>query len=434
MKLSVSSRRFIPVCMVAVLIITSIGLSGVAAQDTVTIEWWSVSSEEYSEEVQRALVDAFEAEHPNIKVNLTILPESGFTDKMTTTLGAGEGAPDVAFFWDSNWYPQALDLTPYIEADPNLGPETYLEGFWNTRAVWQDKIVGLPLGVGANFVMYNKDVFDEAGVDYPTADWTTDDFIRIASQVADPDKHRWGGDRPRDAYRAIWNNYGSFLYSDDSMTVDGYLNSPQTVAAYTWLWDLVDSGATPTPADIEILGTEGTGPIDLFMAGRLAMATLNQGHMLNAIDAGVNFGIVPEPQVAGNERYVNAWSLTASIWAGTKHPDEAYQFLSYWVGPEGQRFLMENGNLFPSIPSVLAEYKYADTDYAQAFFQVLELRQVAEWKNAHPCFGTVNRAVTDVWDLINLGEIGRDQIESTLNDYADDAQAALDECRPRLGG
>jgi len=434
MKLSVSSRRFIPVCVVAVLIITSIGLSGVAAQDTVTIEWWSVNSEEYSEDVQRALVDAFEGEHPNINVNLTILPESGFTDKMTTTLGAGQGAPDVAFFWDSNWYPQALDLTPYIEADPDLGPETYLEGFWTTRAVWQDKIVGLPLGVGANFVMYNKDVFDEAGVDYPTADWTTDDYIRIASQIADPDTRRWGGDRPRDAYRAIWNNYGSFLYSDDGTTVDGYLNSPQTVAAYTWLWDLVNSGATPTPADIEILGTEGTGPIDLFMAGRLAMATLNQGHTLNAVDAGVNFGIVPEPQVPGNERYVNAWSLTASIWSGTDHPDEAYEFLSYWVGPEGQRFLMENGNLFPSIPSVLAEYENADSDYAQAFFQVLELQQVAEWKNAHPCFGTVNRAVTDVWDLINLGEIGRDQIESTLNDYVDDAQAALDECRPRLGG
>lgn len=429
----VRSRRLIPLCLIAVMVVTGIGLGRVTAQDTVTIEWWSVNSEEYSEDVQRALVEAFEAEHPNINVNLTILPESGFQDKMTTTLGAGQGAPDVAFFWDTNWYPQALDLTPYVEADPDLGPETYFEGFWVTRALWQDKIVGLPLGVGANFVMYNKDVFDAAGVAYPTPDWTTDDFIAIATEVADPGVRRWGGDRPRDAYRAIWNNYGSFLYSDDSMTVDGYLNAPETIAAYTWLWDLMNSGATPTPADIEILGTEGTGPIDLFIAGRLAMATLNQGHMLNALDAGVNFGIVPEPQVPGNERYVNAWSLTASIWAGTQHPEEAYEFLSYWVGPEGQRFLMENGNLFPSIPSVLAEYENADTDYAQAFFSVLELRQVAEWKNAHPCFGTVNRAVTDVWDLINLGEIGRDEIESTLNDYVDDAQAALDECRPRLG-
>lgn len=420
--------------LLLVLLLGALGSSSVTAQGVVTIEWWSVASEEYSEEAQRGLVEAFEAEHPSIKVNLTILPESGFTEKMTTTLGAGEGAPDVAFFWDNNWFPQALDLTPYIEADPDLGPETYFEGFWNTRAVWGDKIVGLPLGVGANFVMYNKGVFDAAGVAYPTEGWTTEDYIAMVAALSDPEQKTWGGDRPRGPYRAIWQNYGAFPYSDDSMTVDGYLNSPESVAAYTWLWDLVATGGTPTPADLEILGTEGTGPVDLFIAGRLAMATLNQGHMLNALEAGVNFGIVPEPQVPGHDRYVNAWSLTCSIWAGTQHPDEAYEFLSYWVGPEGQRYLMEHGNLFPSIPDVLKEYRDADTEYAQAFFKVLELKQVAEWANAHPCKGTVLRAAQDAWDLIMLGEIGRDEIQSTLDSLVPAAQAALDECRARLGG
>jgi multiple sugar transport system substrate-binding protein len=409
-------------------------MSILAQDDVVTIEWWSVSSEEYSEEAQRGLVEQFEAENPNIKVNLTILPESGFTEKMTTTLGAGEGAPDVAFFWDNNWFPQALDLTPYIEADPDLNPDMYIPGFWNTRAVWGDQIVGLPLGVGANFVMYNKAVFDEAGVEYPTADWTTEDYIDLVSQIANPDERVWGGDRPRGPYRAIWSNYGAFLYSDDSMTVEGYLNGPESVAAYTWLWDLVATDGTPTSADIEILGTEGTGPVDLFIAGRLAMATLNQGHMLNALDAGVDFGIVPEPQVEGNERYVNAWSLTCSVWAGTEHPQEAYEFLSYWVGPEGQRYLMENGNLFPSIPEVLQEYENADADYAQAFFDVLELTQVAEWSIDRPCKSTVLRAAGDAWDLVDLAEIGRDEIQATLDGLVPDTQAALDECRERLGG
>ncbi|MBK8023701.1 MAG: extracellular solute-binding protein [Chloroflexi bacterium] len=180
------------------------------AQDVVTIEWWTVNSEEYSEEAQRALADQFNSEHPNIQVNITVLPESGFTERMTATLGAGSGAPDVAFFWDNNWFPQALDLTAYIEADPDIDPEMYFEGFWNTRAVWQDKIVGLPLGVGANFVMYNKDVFDEMGVAYPSADWTTEDFIATATALTDPDKRRWGGDRPRGPFRAIWRNYGAF--------------------------------------------------------------------------------------------------------------------------------------------------------------------------------------------------------------------------------
>ncbi len=199
------------------------------------------------------------------------------------------------------------------------------------------------------------------------------------------------------------------------------------------LWDLVNSGATPTPADIEVLGTEGTGPIDLFLAGRLAMATLNQGHMLNAIGANANFGIVPEPMVTGNDRFVNAWSLTASVWKGTEHPQEAWEFLKYWVGPEGQQFLMENGNLFPSIRSVLDQYKDADKPYVQAFFGALEDKQVAVWVNAHACNSTVLRAATDAWDLINLGQIERDQIQATLDSLVPAAQTALDECRTRLG-
>jgi multiple sugar transport system substrate-binding protein len=402
-------------------------------QEVVTIEWWTVNSEEYSEEVQRALVDQFNAEHTDMQVNITVLPESGFTERMTATLGAGSGAPDVAFFWDNNWFPQALDLTSYIEADPDIDPEMYFEGFWNTRAVWQDKIVGLPLGVGANFVMYNKDVFDEMGVEYPSPDWTPDEYIATAIALTDPELHRWGGDRPRGPFRAIWRNYGAFPYSDDSTTVEGYLNSEASVASYTWLWDLVDSGATPTPADIEILGTEGTGPIDLFLAGRLAMATLNQGHMLAANEAGVNFGIVPEPQIEGNERYANAFSLTASVWSGSAHPDEAYEWLSYWVGAEGQRFLMDNGHLFPSMPDVLADYADADAEYAQSFFAVLELKQVAEWTNAHPCNGTVLRAAQDAWDLINLGEIAREDVKPTLDSLVEPAQVALDECVSRLG-
>jgi multiple sugar transport system substrate-binding protein len=407
---------------------------GVAAQDDVTIEWWSIASNELSVEGHEAVVEAFEAANPNIHINLTLMPEGGFDDRMTTTLGAGTGAPDVAFFWNANWFPQAMDLTPYLEADPDLGPDDYFEGFWVTRSLWQDSIVGLPLGVGANFVMYNKDVFDEAGVDYPTDDWTTDDFIAIAAELTNEETRSWGGDRPRGAFRAIWNNMGSFLYSEDSMTVDGYLNSPESVAAYTWLWDLVNSGATPTPSDIEILGTEGTGPIDLFLAGRLAMATLNQGHMLIALEEGANFGIVPEPQVEGSTRYVNAWALTTSVWAGTEHPDEAYEFLSFLVGPEGQRIMMEQGNLFPSIPAVLAEYEHSEEEWAQAFFAVLEGKQVAEWKGSHACFGTVDRAARDVWDLIMLGdEVERDEIEGILNDYVQPAQDALDECRERLG-
>lgn len=433
MKLILRSL-FMVALLTGVVLITS---AGVLAQGPVTIEWWTVASEDFDEASQRAMVDAFNASHTDVQVNMTLLPSEGYDERMQTALGSNEGAPDVALFWNTDWYPQALDLTEFVKNDPKVNQSIYYENFWATRSVWKDEIVGLPLGVGANFVMYNKDLFDAAKVAYPDPNWTTDDYNKIVSQLAIVDKHQWGGDRPRGPYRAIFYNYGANLYSDDSKTVDGYLSSPASVAAYSWLANLVGiEGGTPTPADLDVLGTAGTGPVDLFMADRIAMATLNQGHLQNVIAAGKNFGVVPEPQAPGQtgDRFVNAWSLTVSIWKGTQHPKEAWEWLSYWAGPEGQTTLMEKSNLIPSIPSALANWKYADTEYGKQFMDILKLHQVAEWDNLHPCKGTVLRAVQDAWDKINLSQVTPDGVKAELDSLVQPAQAALDECVARLGG
>lgn len=401
-----------------------------AARTPVTIQWWTVPSEEYSEEAQRKMLDAFHAAHKDVQVELSVLPESGFTERMTTALGAGQGAPDVAFFWDTAWLPQALDLSPFIAAE-KFDTGMYIKGFWDTRTQFQGKTVGLPLGVGANFVMYNKKTYDEMGVAYPNTNMTPQDYLALMPRLTDQAKKRWGGDRPRGPFRAIWFNMGARPFSPDNKTVEGYLNGPESVAAYTWLWDLVNTKATPTPADLEVLGTEGTGPVDLFIAGRLATATLNQGHMLNAIGAQVPFGITREPGMGDGERWVNAWSNTVSVWKGTKQPEAAWTFLRYWAGPEGQRFLMENANLFPSIQSVLSQHPRANEEYAKTFFDLLNDQQVAA-VGTLPWTGPVLRAARPVWDKINLNEIQRDQIKAELDAVAPEAQKALDEARNRL--
>ena len=227
------------------------------AQDTVRISVWSMDGHDLgNEDTQRQVIAAFEAAHPNIKIDLTILPESGLEDRMNTAIGADSKLPDVFPLLSGEWRPIALDLSSYIEADPDVSPDMYANSFWRTRATFGDKVVALPMGIGANVVLYNKDVFDNAGVEYPTADWTTEDFIEKAAAVTDRANGIWGGDRPRDAYRAIWHNYDAQVYSDDSTTVEGYHNSPQSLAAYEWYWDLVHSDSTPTKADIDDLSAK----------------------------------------------------------------------------------------------------------------------------------------------------------------------------------
>jgi len=402
-----------------------------AASGPATINWWTVSSEEWSEEAQRKMLAAFQEANPNITVNLTVLPADGYDERMTTTLGANEGAPDVALFWNTAWLPQALDLGPLMAAD-NFDKNQYIKGFWDTRTQYNGTTVGLPLGVGANFVMYNKQIYDEMGVPYPDMNITPEQYLELAPKLTDPAKKRWGSDRPRGPFRAIWFNMGARPFSEDNTTVEGYLNGEASVRAYQWLWDLVNTNSTPTSADLDVLGTAGTGPVDLFIAGRLATATLNQGHMLNAIQAGVPFGIAREPGPTSGERWVNAWSNTISIWKGTKQPEAAWTFLRYWGGPEGQRFLMENANLLPSVQSVLDQYPKANEDYMKTFFQIVQDKQVAE-VGTLPWTSPVLRAAQPVWDKIMANEIQRDQIKAELDAVVPEAQKALDDARQRLG-
>lgn len=406
-------------------------VSAPAVASPVTITWWSVASEEWSEEAQRKMLAAFEQANPNIKVDFTVLPADGYDERMTTVLGANSGAPDVALFWNSAWLPQALDLGPFMQAE-NFDKNQYIKGFWDTRTQFKGTTIGLPLGVGANFVMYNKQTYDEAGVAYPDINLTPEQWLELTPKLTDTSKKRWGGDRPRGPFRAIWFNMGARPFSEDNQTVDGFLNGEGSVKAYTWLWDLVNTNSTPTTADLDVLGTAGTGPVDLFIAGRLATATLNQGHMLNAINEGVPFGIAREPGMGTSGRWVNAWANTISVWKGTKQPEAAWTFLRFWGGPEGQKFLMENANLLPSVQSVLDQYPKANEDYIKTFNQILGDRQVAE-VGTLPWTSPVLRAAQPVWDKVMANEIGRDQIKAELDAVVPEAQKALDDARERLG-
>ena len=143
---------------------------------------------------------------------------------------------------------------------------------------------------------------------------------------------------------------GTVAMSDDGMTVDGFFNSPASIAAYQSVWDLVATNATPTTADIAALGTAQTGPVDLFIAGRVASATLNQGHLANLKKAGVSFGTVNEPGWNGKDIVAHSWSLRVGINSATKDQDAAWEFMQWALSEPVQKALAKGGGL-PALTS-----------------------------------------------------------------------------------
>jgi multiple sugar transport system substrate-binding protein len=145
---------------------------------TITWAFWGNPGEI---ETNEAVIKAFEEEHPNVKVAVIHAPWSDFFQKIEVMFAGGTG-PDV-LFGPFRFAPLGVlrplddfvDLTGHDLAD-------YWPGLIKTK-IYEGKLYALPRDTAPNCMYYDKDIFDDAGVDYPTHDWTWDDFLTAADKL-----------------------------------------------------------------------------------------------------------------------------------------------------------------------------------------------------------------------------------------------------------
>ena len=191
----------------------------------------------------------FNSEHPDIRVFYTPDPDNK-VEKMVADMAAGT-APDLMsgccdFFPEWADAGQLLDLRPYVEKDldeatiKEWSPAQYKALF--TRSGVQ---FGLPQYHGSLALYYNKDMFDEAGVDYPNDDWTHDEYLDalIKLTVRNTDTStRWGGmfDVSWDRIQIHVNGWGG-NYVDPEDPTRCVMSFPKALGAMEWLrarmWD-----------------------------------------------------------------------------------------------------------------------------------------------------------------------------------------------------
>lgn len=400
------------------------------------IDWWTVAGADVgNEEDQRAWLDAFHASEASkgVKVNATFLPDDGFSEKMTTVLGTGAGVPDVSTFWSADWFPQATDLRDLIARD-GLDINMYSKVHFDTRCRFGEEIIGLPIGVGATMYFYNTALFEEKGLTKPEWGYTMQQWMADAQKISDPSKKVFGAAMPTRVWRGEFFAFGARPFDDEGKVVDGYMNGDKTVAAFEFMHDLARSGATPTYSEFQALQTEGTGPIDLFMTGRLGFAGLNNGQFLKVDGSGVKFGLVHNPKVEGEEVITNGWTLQLGIPKASQKQDAAWTWLKWMTGKEGQKFLQDrNHGYTANIPELWAEHPAKDDERVKFFFEILKTPQVWEFSGRFPYFGKVTRLNQDLYDQIYLGEIERDAIRPALDAAVAQAQEIVDTERAALG-
>ncbi len=304
--------------------LTLAGCSTPADDGAVTITYTNFISNGGNEENLQAIVDAFEAENPGITVEVTTLPYADYGTALQTDLAAGT-VSDVFDLEYANYRQFQADgvLAPIEVANPGAYRESLLEAYSTDGVSY-----ALPSSFSDVVLYYNKDLFDAAGLDYPTNDWTWEDERAAAEAITDQAAGIWGDHQPvsfYEYYKALAQNGGEFLNADGTAVA---FNTPEGIEAAEWL---VGKSGTVMPT---IEQGQGTPDFDtnLFKEGKLGM--LHSGIWVFGAFADVPFAwdIAVEP---GNTTQASAvFSNAVGVSATSEHPEAAAKWAEFLTSSE----------------------------------------------------------------------------------------------------
>ena len=167
--------------------------SGTTASGPVTLNLWIFEGEDI---FLPTLKSAFEKEHPNITVKITHIPEDSYVTKIDTALAAGS-PPDIGYMYEARWM-KAGRVEPLDDIIASQGIDT--SNYNQNAASYCDvdgKVYCLGSYNGAIMLFYNKDLFDKAGLPYPssTEPMTVDRYADLAAklQAIQPVLKEWVG-------------------------------------------------------------------------------------------------------------------------------------------------------------------------------------------------------------------------------------------------
>jgi multiple sugar transport system substrate-binding protein len=353
--------------------VAALALSGCAAGDTageadgpVTITYTNFISNDGNEENLQAIVDAFEEENPDITVEVTTLPYADYGTALQTDLAAGT-VSDVFDIEYANYAQyQANGVLAELDVeDPAAYRESVLEAYQTDGAQY-----ALPSSFSTVVLFYNRDLFDAAGLEYPTGDWTWADEQAAAEQLTDEATGVWGDHQNvsfYEFYKVVEQNGGSFLNEDG--TAVGF-NTPEGIEAAEWL---IGKSGTVMPTIEQGQGTPDNDT-NLFLDGKLAM--LHTGIWLFGTFADVPFGwdIAVEP---GNTQQASAlFSNAVGISAGSEHQEAAAKFAEFLTSSDVMvQTRLDAGWELPAISDEAALESYltlGNPENRQAVFDSLE--------------------------------------------------------------
>lgn len=302
-----------------------------AEEANLRLMWWG---SQVRHDGTVAVAKSYTDQHPNVKIQTEFMGFGDYFQKLNTLVAAND-APDIMQMGNAFLtYEKKLEpLDSYVEKgllDLSDTSESFL-----MPTTLNGKLLGVSLGTTAFSMVYDPELFQQAGVAEPTENWTWDEFEQACKQVNDKLgiygtgalSDFWGGCSVYVGQHGdsldVYNQDGTALgYTDDSMLAD-YFRMKQR---------LMEHGTTyPTPDVIaSIKDIQG----DLIVQKKSAISWVNINQYVSLATAAARpLKVIPYPKLTadGPSGMSIRSSMAFSMSSESKYKDEAAKFISYFV-------------------------------------------------------------------------------------------------------
>ncbi len=298
------------------------GVNTVQADAKTEITLWHYFSTEGSQQRLQEYVDEFNAQSDKTEVKVTVLPFADFKKQLTVG-AAASSLPDLAMIDNCDTVSYAAmgileDITDKVENWKSY--QNYFPEILNT-CKYEDKVYGMPLQSNNLEIIYNKDIFDELGVEYPTNDWTFDDLKELAEKTT-TDKYKGF------AVSGIQSEESTYQFLPFFWTAGGEtmnLNSDAGKTALSLWSDMVAEGYMPKDC---ITWTQSE-LASQFESGNIAMHVMGCWNITPYKDHDLNYGVVEIPSATeGGEKTTVYGGENLCVVKG-KNTENALEFLEW---------------------------------------------------------------------------------------------------------
>lgn len=326
----------------------------------------------------REIIAEFEAENPDIKIQIEEVPNADILTKLTAYAEADD-LPDIidgqfglASFINLD---AAMDITEMVDAEGLR--DSFIPVALQAGTDGEGRILGLPFYTGTDALYYRLDHFEEAGLDPAAPPKTWQELADAAAALTNPRAGRYGfgmyGKTHTIRVVHFMQNNGPdgdmLRLNRDTGIWTILVNSPESIEAVEFMVSLARDLKVVPPNVVEM---DYPANVAAFSAGNISMLTTGPWGAQTFISTNPEiegkFAVALHPTPDGESPTLRQGSLIYAIGRTSQYPEEAFKFLK-WFTHDRQPYFAANAKYGPTTKAALEDPAIAEDPFLKVFLE-----------------------------------------------------------------